>query len=381
MAIKILGKNKAQLIVSTGSTSRGTKKRYTKTVVFRYKRDLPKMLVDFEQEVKGGRLTGETVEQIIDAYIESRKRLGIKATTIKGYELCRDRLSASLKRKTASEVTAYSIDKYIAENVDKYSSKTMRNTISVLSASYDRAMQLGLLRENPCAKVTLPKNSQPEIQTLSEDDVIKLMKALEEDRLDFKVGYELCLFCGMRRSEVLGLRESDINLPFRTVTISKTRHIVDGKTQIQDTKTAKSHRALALPEFLCEDIRRLIDLHRSYEWQHSDYLIQTAYGEEMHPATFTNHLSLIEEKNGITHVSVHGLRHTFATMLNSEGVDIARISAELGHSSITTTFNKYMHVFGGATASSRGIADSLDAKFSKKDAKRTQTENEKTAEA
>lgn len=379
MAIEYLEGKRAKLIVSTGSGKK--RKRYSKIVEYKRKTDLPKMLVAFEQECMREKETDETVEQIIDAYIESRKRLGAKATTLKGYELCKKRLSSSLKRQTASKVTAYSIDKYIAEKVNKYSPKTVRNTISVLSAAYDRAIQLGLLSENPCAKVTLPKASQPEIQTMSEDDVIKLMKALEDDRLDFKVGYELCLFCGLRRSEVLGLKESDINLPFRTVTISKTRHIVDGKTQIQDTKTEKSRRVLALPEFLCEDICRLIELHDSYEWDHSDYLIQTAFGEEMHPSTFSDHLILIEKQNGIRHVSVHGLRHTFATMLNSAGVDIARISAELGHSNISTTFNKYTHVFGGASASSRGIADSLDAKFSKTDPKRALAENEKTAEA
>ena len=67
-------------------------------------------------------------------------------------------------------------------------------------------------------------------------------------------------------------------------------------------------------------------------------------------------------------------------MLNSAGIDIARIRAELGHSNISTTFNKYMHVFGGATASSRGIADSLDEKFSKTDSKRTLAENTKASE-
>lgn len=379
MAIEYLSRTKAKLIVSTGSGK--TRKRYTKIVTYQKKKELKALYDTFERECLGGRLTNETVEQIIDAYIASRKRLGIRATTVRGYELCRDRISASLRRKTASEVTAYLIDKYIAESTDKYAPKTIRNTISVLSAAYDRAIQLGLLSENPCNKVTLPKHTQIEIRTLSEEDVLKLMRALEAERLDFKVGYELCLFCGLRRSEVLGLRESDINLAFRAVTISRTRHVIDGVTQIQEPKTAKSRRSLALPSFLCDDISRLMELHASYEWEHSDYLILTPFGEEMHPSTFSDHLILLEQSNGIPHVSVHGLRHTFATMLNSAGMDIARISAELGHSNISTTFNKYTHVFGGTTASSRGIADTIDAKFSKTDPKRTLRKNKKTAEA
>ena len=377
--IELLDKNKAKLIVSTGSGKK--RKRYSKTVIFSGKKDLKKQYDAFEQECLRDKPTDETVEQIIDAYIESRRRLGAKATTIKGYELCKKRLSAPLRTQIASEVNSYRIDKYIAQSAEKYAPKTVKNTISLLSAAYDRAIRLGLLSENPCTKITLPKQPQPEIQTLSEQDVVKLMKALEDERIDFKVGYELCLLCGMRRSEVLGLKESDINLPFRTAMISKTRHIVDGKMQIQDTKTEKSRRSLALPEFICEDIRKLIELHDSYEWEHSDYLILTPFGEPMHPSTFSDHLILIEEDHGIRHVSVHGLRHTFATMLNSAGVDIARISAELGHSNISTTLNKYTHVFGGATASSRGIADAMDAKFSKTAPILPLSENEKTAEA
>lgn len=376
--IQIIDKNKAKFIINFGSGK--NRLRRTKTVTYKGKRELEKMYKAFEAECKRDKQSDETVEEMVDAYIDSRKLLGAKATTIKGYELCRDRLSKALRKRNASEVTPYLIDRFVSQSADKYAPKTIRNTISVLSASYDRAIKLGSLTENPCNRITMPKQSQPEIKTLSEVDIAKLLKALDTERLDFKVGYELCLFCGMRRSEVLGLREEDVNLPFKTVTIHKTRHIVDGKVQVQDTKTAKSRRSLALPEFICDDIKALIELHRSYEWEHSDYLILTGFGEEMHPATFTNHLTLIEEKNGISHVSVHGLRHTFATMLNSRGFDIARISAELGHANVSTTFNKYTHVFGGTTASSRGIADTLNAEFSKSATFLPPEEKEKASE-
>jgi hypothetical protein len=69
----------------------------------------------------------------------------------------------------------------------------------------------------------------------------------------------------------------------------------------------------------------------------------------------------MEEDNDLPHVTVHGLRHTFASLLNSSGVDIARISRELGHSNIGTTMNIYTHVFGDVSASSRGIADIVNA--------------------
>ncbi len=68
----------------------------------------------------------------------------------------------------------------------------------------------------------------------------------------------------------------------------------------------------------------------------------------------------MEKRKGLPHVSLHGLRHTYASMLNENGVDMARISAELGHGNITTTANIYTHIFKTPTQSSRGIASVVD---------------------
>ena len=185
----------------------------------------------------------------------------------------------------------------------------------------------------------------------------------------------------MRRSEVLGLREEDINIPFRTIDINKTRHYVDGRQVIQDTKTQMSRRKLSMPDVVMRHIVLLIEDHHALQYKHTDWLVQDGFGQPLNPCSMTNHIGLVEDRAGLPHISVHGLRHTFATMLNSEGVDIARISAELGHSNITTTFDTYTHVFGGASASSRGIADTLNKKFDTSATFSPLAEMKKTAEA
>lgn len=361
--IEQLGKNKARLIVSIGSG--GNRKRKTKTVTYTGKKDLERQYREFEVEARKASLSDLTVDELISGYINNRRVMGAKPTTLKGYDVCLERFNGPLRYKRAKEVHPYLLEDFVSQNANKWSPKTMRNTLGLLSASYTRAIKLGLLEDNPCTKITLPKNRQPEIKTFSEEDAVRFMELLKDETLDYKVGYELCLLCGMRRSEVLGLRECDFDEENGAIYIHQTRHIVDGKTTIQDTKTARSKRVLALPKLLQDDIKALIRMHQTYDWEHSDYLIQTGFGTEMHPSTFTVHLYRLECRHGLPHVSVHGLRHTFATMLNAEGVDIARISAELGHSNISTTLNKYTHVFGGTTASSRGIANNMDRKFSK----------------
>lgn len=374
--IKIIDKHTAKLVVEVGKGSK--RKRKTKLVEYSGKRDLERQYRAFEDEAKQTPLTDITVENLLTSYINNRRIKGLKPTTERGYNIAKKRIISRFDGVLARDLTTYHLDEFISEMAEKYAPKTIANTVFLLNAAYERAIKTGQLTHNPCVNATLPKKERTEIQTMNEDELILFMDALNNERLDYKVGYELCLLCGMRRSEVLGLQESDINFLFKYVQVNKTRHLVDGETVIQTPKTERSRRTLALPQMLIEDMAALIHEHHSKAYNHTDYLIQDGFGEPMNPSNFSSHLVRLEEKAGISHVTVHGLRHTFATLLNAEGVDIAQISAELGHSNITTTLNTYTHVFGGTTASSRGIADKMNDKFGTLTAL---DEYEKTAEA
>lgn len=359
--IKIIDKHTAKLVVEVGKGK--SRHRKTRLVEYSGKRDLERKYREFEDEAKRSPLTDITVEGLIAAYINNRKLLGLKPTTEHGYEVAMRRIVSRFEGTLARDLTTYQVDEFIIALTEKYKPKTIANTIFLLNAAYERAIKTGQLTDNPCVRATLPKKTKPEIKTLDNEQLAVLMDALYNERLDYKVGYELCLLCGMRRSEVLGLREEDINPLFKYVRIERTRHLVEGVEHIQTPKTERSRRTLALPQIVLDDIMQLIDQHHGKAYNRTDYLIQDGFGEPMNPSAFSSHLVRLEAKLGLPNVSVHGLRHTFATLLNAEGVDVAQISAELGHSNITTTLNTYTHVFGGTTASSRGIADKMDSKF------------------
>ena len=361
--IEYLGKNKAKLIVSTGSGS--SRKRRSKIVEYTTKKELNRMYQIFESEVKHNPLLDTSVRELVEMYIRSRKTLGVEATTVKGYETAAERIYSHFEGVEAGRVTSYMVQDFVSALSEKYKAKTVRNTVSLLSSSYDNAVKLGQLEKNPCKFITLPKKEQSNIDIFTEEEIHRFLAALRDERLDFKVAYELALFCGLRRSEILGLKESDINITFKCVTISKTRHHIDGKDVVQGTKTEKSHRTLAIPDFIIADIVALIEKNNSVPYEHTDYLIQDGFGKPLGPSCLTQHLPRLEKAAGLPNVSLHDLRHTFASMLNNAGVDIAMISRELGHGNLTTTLDVYTHVFGNITDSSRGIADSLNEKFGK----------------
>jgi len=360
MGIEYISKDKAKLIVNFGTGS--NRKRKTKVITYKGKKDAQHQFALFEAQARNEAITDATVSDILSSYIYTKEMSGIEATTIKGYKTCEKRINLRFGRVLARDLTSYQVSTFILEMSEQYAPKTIKNTIALLSSSYIRAIQMGLELNNPCLNVTLPKMEQKDIKTLDEDNIQKLLQALDNELIDYRVGYKLCLFCGLRRSEVLGLTEDDVNLKERYVSIHSTRHRIGEENITQGTKTRKSKRNISIPQFLADEIEVLIAEHSQFG---NKFLIQDGFGDNLNPSTFTNHLTRIEQNNSIEQVSVHGLRHTFATLLNASGIDIARISAELGHSNITTTSNIYTHIFGSVTESSRGIASSINEKYGK----------------
>lgn len=358
--IKEIGKGKARLIVSV--TCNGKRRRMTKTVTYQTKRELRKMYSDFEAECQRNPLTDITIEELLNDQIRRCKTLNLKGHTIRGYKICAERFSLPFRTTLAKECTTYHIEKEIASmSQQKLSAKTIKNTIGFLSASFNHAVFIGQLESNPCNKATLPKGRPREIRILYENEIPLFIAALDDVCIDEKVAYELALFLGLRRSEILGLKESDVNLSKGTVSIHSTRHRIDGKDVMQDTKTARSTRTLALPSVLKTDIYALFDSHRQGDVERTDYLIQNGFGKPIGPQAIAARLTRFEEKHNLPKVTLHGLRHTCASLLHFKGVDMAQISAELGHSNLSTTQNIYTHIFNSASESSRGIASVIDS--------------------
>lgn len=380
--IEVLSKNKAKLIVSMGSGA--DRKRKSKTVTFTSKKELERMHQRYIDEVHHNPLIDTTVAELLESYINGRKVLGVKQTTLHGYEVTAERIYSRFKGIKATDLTSYQVQTFINDMSEKYSAKTIRNTISLLSSAYDNAIRLGQLSKNPCKMVTLPKKEQPKIDIFDNEQIAVFLNALDEERLDYKVAYQLALFCGLRRSEILGLQEKHINVPFRCVTVEQSRHNVKGSDYVQTTKTESSHRTIAVPDFVMENIIELLDVHNSFQYKHTDYLIQNGFGQPMTPSALTTQIYRIEERAGLPQVSLHDLRHTFASMLNNANVDIAMISRELGHSNINVTLGIYTHAFGNVAQSSRDIADRLNNRFESTPKSATflpLSEHEKTANA
>ena len=355
MGIEYLDKTHAKLVVTRGSGA--NRERRVKRITYKNKKDAERQYLEFLKTVDFGVDSSMTVSRMLYWYIQSFVDNGGKETTERGYRTAAKAVNKYLGNMKAKDITLSHIESCIAK-MDA-SPKTIKNRISLLSSAYKSAIRRGLLNHNPCEYVLMPKQVKPDINILSEDDIPKFLKALDSRPLDFKVFCELALFCGLRRSELFGLYKTDVT---DTVTVNKVRHRIKGKDVIQTPKTKSSVRTLAVPKFVQHDVALLIDQQKNRPAQ-SQFLILNGFGEPVHHSWANKHLNAVIANNSLPHITVHGLRHTYASMLINAGIPIAEVSTQLGHASIDITLRTYAHLFRDASIASRHISDLLDERW------------------
>lgn len=135
----------------------------------------------------------------------------------------------------------------------------------------------------------------------------------------------LCV-CGLRRGEALGARWQDLD--GAVLTIRRQRQRIDGKYQTRPLKSDKSHRGLVLPAWLVAD---LASAPRSI----TGWIVDTT-PDKLHKA----HNRVIKSA-ALPHVTLHGLRHTFATAATVQGIQLKQLQMALGHSQLRLTADLY----------------------------------------
>lgn len=248
----------------------------------------------------------------------------------------------------------------------KLSAKTIRNYHALLSSMMTTAVIWQMIEVSPLSRIKAPKVIKKEARYLDDEGSILLLEKLEEAPIKYKAAVYLCLYGGYRRGELCGLEWSDIDLDSAMIDINKNSLYLSGVGIYTDTpKSEKSNREFKLP-------RVAIDVLRQYRvWQLEERLklgdkwidtgrIFTAWnGNPIHPDTITNWFGEFIKKNNLPPACLHSLRHTNATLLIAEGVDIRTVAERLGHAQPSTTTNIYAHAIKVADEKAAQVLDNL----------------------
>lgn len=141
--------------------------------------------------------------------------------------------------------------------------------------------------------------------------------------------------------------------------------LVGQEPEIKLPKTISSIRQMAIPQALCDILRELKkeqDRKKALlgdKWHEGGFLFTDWCGRVMHPHTPTKQFDKFLKKYGFRHLKFHGLRHSSATYLLSNGCDIKTVSKRLGHTSIDTS-NIYVHALAKTDKLAADCFDSID---------------------
>ncbi len=163
--------------------------------------------------------------------------------------------------------------------------------------------------------------------------------------------YELALHTGLRKGELLGLRWDDLDLNAGTAAIRRTlQRTSTGGLITLPTKTRASERRIALPTRCVHSLKhhheqQQRDRHTAgTERQHNGHVFTTPQGRPIDPTNLTRTFTALLHKAGLRRIRFHDLRHSTATLLLEQGVELVVIKELLGHAHIGVTATVYAHV-------------------------------------
>lgn len=330
-------------------------------------KELNRQAVLFEEECKKGQITSAVKFQVFaEQWFEEYANVNLRPTSYARMKQLTKRVYAAIGHKRMDKITARDIQKFVTDmmvngkNINTgrpLSRKTAVHHLSFISDVFTYAVRMGMLCDNPCRRVFVPKQEQDEKEIFTLDEVKALFANLEREPLKYQVFLMLAIYSGFRRSEMLGLEWKDIDFENDLVHVRRTsQYTAERGIYTDTTKTKKSKRVSKMPPLIMELLKRF-RTEQSVEakllgtqWIDNDRLFTKWNGEPMNPQTPFEWLKGYCERIGIPFKNIHSLRHLHASLLIFEGVDVVAVSADMGHSVVGTTLNLYSHMFQEAKA-------------------------------
>lgn len=233
------------------------------------------------------------------------------------------------------------------------SGKTILEHHRLLRAMLHRAVYWQLIVSNPAERVQPPRAKKTKRRSYDDEQTKILLENLEKLTVEdtkYKVAIILTIFTGVRLGELMGLEWQDVDFRNGIISINRSsQYLSDMGVFTKVPKTESSIREIAIPEFiisLLEEYKLWYEEQKSLYgelWTNSDRLFVQADGKPMHPSSISKWFVKYVGTIGLPVINFHGLRHTNASLLVAQNIDIAVVSARLGHAQISTTLDFYVH--------------------------------------
>ncbi|MFJ3616337.1 tyrosine-type recombinase/integrase [Streptomyces hydrogenans] len=220
---------------------------------------------------------------------------------------------------------------------------------SVLKSALEHAVREDDLPRNIARNVKTPAPRPRRFQPFTASEARQFLQAASGDRL--LALYELALRTGLRKGELLGLRWEDLDLDSGTASVRRSlQRTQNGGLTSLPTKTRASERRIALPTECIHSLKSHQERQQEQRqaagtgWTDSGLVFTTPTGRPLDPTNLTRSFGRLLHRAGLRRIRFHDLRHSTATLLLEQGVDLVVIKELLGHAHIGVTAGVYAHV-------------------------------------
>ena len=309
-----------------------------------------KEALEYERETILNNSKGATIpfKNAVNQFLEFKK------PRIKGssYEVMANRLRSItyFDNLLVSEITPMQVATFQNELIKTYKPRSIKNINAYIKMVFTWCMRYKGLATNPfnmVDRLKLETDKRMDIITVNEFN--QIIEQVKND--DIKLMYKLLFWTGLRIGEARALKIDDIDSNNKTISVTKTYTHLKGKDVITTPKSKESIRTIKIDDILIQDIKEYLDKAR--------YILDDNFIFRYHKLYYLEVFKTISLKVTSKDLRLHDLRHSHASFLINNGVDVLLISKRLGHSNTAMTLNVYSHLYSNKENEAINIINKL----------------------
>ena len=349
--------------ISLGYGSDG--KRRQREVTGATKRIVQQKLAELQQKSAAGTLQEPsrlTVGQYLDGWLESNREGWAASTHDRYSRTVRNHIAPHIGGTRLTSIRPDVVRQFYATLAANGATPSTRGKVhTILHRAFKLAAREGLLPNNPAALVEPPKYKPAERQVLTAEQARALLRAAEGDRLE--AFFVLLILTGARRGELLALHWSDVDFENHRITIRHTLEELNGQHRLKPPKTKAGRRIVGISEAAVSALRD----HQARMMREGlagcDIVFCDLAGGFLRASNVhRRHWQPIRKAAGLPdglwqNLHIHDMRHTHASGLFAEGLDVLQISERLGHADVNVTLSTYTHLLPGRESAAPAAFD------------------------
>ena len=336
-------------------------------------KELERQATLFEEACKQGSVSTEkpTFEKYASYVVNLKERAGAKAKTISSYLDLLERVNREIGAIKVQDLRPDHLNRLYEKLAEPgqnmitgggLSAKTIREHHRVISSVLAQAVKEGLIPYNIAQRATPPRVPRHEMKTFEAEEVQAIMEALETEPMKWQVCTHLLIATGARRGEIAGLKWTDVDWKNRRLHLRENRVYTARTGAVSTSLKTDESRVVSISSHVLDLLKRWKAEQAAYFSRLGItpiYILTAESGGPIHPDSPTKWLAKFSERHGLPHIHPHLFRHTQASLLIAEGVDIVTVSKRLGHSKTSTTMDIYSHLLAKSDEKASDTIDDL----------------------